>query len=295
MKSRWILNLLLLLVVAGLGFYVYQRPVAVEKKEQIYNIASFEPADVTHLRIEVPARKAIVFEKKDGRWMMVEPYQGRADALSIGRVLSVALATSPEKFPLANAAQFGLDHPQMIIHADDKTFSFGMFNPVGGQQFVAHENQVYTLETIYGENATVQPLEFLDKHPLAKDEEIVDFDFGALEQWEGTHLKVHRADDGKWQVTAASKYKPNPNQQEMDDWFVNWAELQAASVEPFVPVKEPQPFVLIKLKNGKVVKLVKMQESPELLLVREDEKLQYHFPQDVGFTILNPPAGFKVE
>ena len=295
MKARWLLNLLLLLVVAGLGFYVYQRPAPVEKKEQIYNIANFEPASVTHLKIEVPARKPLVFEKINGRWMMLEPYQGRADELSIGRVLSVILATSPEKLPLTDVAQFGLDNPQMVLRADDKTFSFGMFNPVGGQQFVAHGNQVYTLETVYGENATVQPLEFLDKRPFDRNEAIVGFDFGALEQWEGTNLKVNRGDDGKWQATTVSKYKPNPNQDEMNDWFFNWSELQALSVEPFIPVKEPHPFTLIKLKDGKVVKLVKMQESPELLLVREDEKLQYHFPQDVGFTILNPPAGFKTE
>jgi hypothetical protein len=294
MKSRWILNLLLLLIVAGLGFYVYQRPAPVEEKQQIYNVASFEPASVTHLQIEVPARKALVFEKINGRWMMLEPYQGRADELSIGRVLSVILATSAEKLPLTDAAQFGLDNPQMVLRADDKVFSFGMFNPVGGQQFVSHENQVYTLETVYGENATVQPSEFLDKRLFDRSEAISGFDFGALEQWEGTQLNVDRVDDGKWQVTA-NKHKPNPNQVEMNDWFVNWEELQAVSVEPFVPLKEPLPFALVKLKGGKVVKLIKMQESPEFLVVREDEKLQYHFPQDVGFTILNPPAGFKTE
>ncbi|MCE9633634.1 MAG: DUF4340 domain-containing protein [Methylophilales bacterium] len=295
MKSRWILNLLLLLIVAGLGVYVYQRPAEVMKQEQNYNVANFDVGSVTHLRIEVPAKKALVFEKVNGRWMMVEPYQGRADELSVGRVLSVALATSAEKQPLTDAAQFGLDNPKMIVKADDKAFSFGMFNPVGGLQFVAHENQVFTLDSKYGESATVQPLEFMDKHPLAKDEVIAGFDFGALEQWEGTSLNVDRSDDGKWKVSAASKYMPNPNQAEMNDWFVNWAELRADSVEPYMPSRQPNPFVLVKLKGGKVIKLVKMQESPELLLVREDEQKQYHFQQDVGFTILNPPVGFKTE
>ncbi len=293
MKKRWLINLVLLLVVVALGAFVLTRPKAVDgNKAKTFAIAAFDPATVTRLTIESGVKKPVVFEKKDGRWFMLEPFKGRADALSIGRILSIANATSQEKLALEDVARFGLDHPQVKVKADDKVFEFGMYNPVGGEQFVAHERFVYTVPSVYAEAAATQPLELLDKHPFEPGEEMVGFDLSALEQWELSRLNVDLQADGKWKVSAAAA---KPDQNQMNEWFMLWQHLVATSVEPYAPDKTPHPFVLVKLKGGKTIKLVKMQESPELLLVREDEQMQYHFPQDVGFTILNPPAGFKPE
>lgn len=292
MKKRWLVNLILLLLVAGLGAFVLTRPKAVDaNKAKSFAVSAFDPATVTKLSIESGVKKPVVFEKTNGRWMMVEPFKGRADALSIGRILSIANASSQEKFALEDPVRFGLDHPQIRLKADGKVFEFGMYNPVGGEQFVAHDRFVYTLPTVYGEAATTQPLELLDKHPFEPNEEMVGFDLSTLEQWELSRLNVDLQADGKWKVSAAAK----PDQDQMNEWFMLWQHLVATSVEPYVPGKAAHPFVLVKLKGGKTIKLIKMQESPELLLVREDEQMQYHFPQDVGFTILNPPAGFKPE
>lgn len=292
MKKRWLINLVLLVVVAALAAFVLTRPKPAEVKAKSYPVAAFDPATVTRLSIESSVKKPVVFEKKDGRWFMVEPFKGRADALSIGRILSIANAASPEKFPLDDPARFGLDTLHVRVKADDKVFEFGMYNPVGGEQFVAHDNQVYTVATTFSEAATTQPLELLDKHPLDNTEQITGFDFSALEQWELSRLNLDLQADGKWKVSAAAA---KPNQNELNDWFPLWEHLVATAVEPSTPDRAPHPFVLVKLKSGKMVKFIKMQESPELLLVREDEQMQYHFPQDVGFTILNPPAGFRPE
>jgi hypothetical protein len=165
-----------------------------------------------------------------------------------------------------------------------------MFHPVTGAQYVGYKDAVYLLPTVFAETASMQPLEFLDKHPLDLNEEIVGFDFSGLEQWEQSRLSME-LQNGKWKVSAAqAKLK----QDEINDWFSsNWTHLEAKSVEPFKPDSEPHPWFSVKLKNGKTVKFLKMQESPELLLVRVDEGLQYHFSQDAGFTILNPPVGYK--
>jgi hypothetical protein len=291
MKARWLLNLALLLLVAGLALFVYLRPkVDTAVTQQSYPVAAIDIGKVTKVSIEVPAKKAVVFEKQQGLWMMLEPFKGRADPVEVGRIISIAIASSPEKLPANDPVRFGLDHPQLTLHLNDQDFSFGMYNPVGGDQFVAHGNAVYTLPTTYSESATTQPLELLDKHPFAHNETIVGFDFSALEQWESSHLNLDLQDDGKWKVSSPAA---KPNQNEVKEWFEGWEQIEATSVEPAQPDHTPHPFLIVKLKDGRKIKLIKMQESPELLLVREDEELQYHFPQDVGFTALNPPAGFK--
>ena len=48
-----------------------------------------------------------------------------------------------------------------------------------------------------------------------------------------------------------------------------------------------------QLKNGKKIHFDKIQESPELLIGRPDEGIIYHFSNDAGFTMLNPPLNIK--
>lgn len=293
MKKRWLVNLVLLVLVAALATFVLTRPKVENVKAKEYPVAAFDPATVTHLSIETGGiKKPVTFEKKEGRWYMLSPFQGRADVLSIGRILSIANAVSLEKFTLDDPVRFGLDTPKLTIKADDKVFTFGMYNPVGGEQFVAHDNHVYTVATVYAEAAETQPAELLDKHPLDRSEQVTGFDLSTLEQWELSKLSIDLQADGKWKASAAAA---KPDQNQMNEWFGLWENLVATAVEPYVPDHAPHPAVLVKLKSGKVIKFIKMQESPELLLVREDEQMQYHFAQDVGFVILNPPVGFRPE
>ena len=293
MKSRWLLNLALLVLVAGLGLFVYLRPKTdVTASQPSYAVSAIDVGKVTKVSVEVPAKKPVVFEKQQGTWMMVEPFQARANPVEVGQIIAVAIANSPEKLSAKDPAHFGLDHPQLIVHLNDQEFDFGMYNPVGGDQFVQYGNAIYTLPINYSQSATIQPLELLDKHPLRSDETIVGFDFSALEQWQSSHLNLDLQPNGDWKVSAASA---KPKQSDLKQWFEQsweWQNLQATSVEPAKPDHSPHPFLIIKLAGGKKIKFIKIQESPELLLVREDEQLLYHFPQDFGFTALNPPAGF---
>ena len=291
MRSRWLLNLVLLVLVAGVSLFLYLRPKPVDHTPQTFTLSTLDPQKFSRLSIEVPAKKPVLLERQQGRWRLVQPVQGRADVTAVGQVLSVAIATSKEKFPAADLARFGLDNPSLKVHVDDQVFSFGMYNPVSGDQFVAYKDAVYTLPTVYSESASIQPLEFLDKQPLDVNEEIAGFDFSALEQWEKTRLNLDMQKNGKWKVSVATA---KPNQDEINQWFSeNWRHVDVKSVEPFKPDRGQHPYFLVKLKNGKTIRFIKMQESPELLLVREDEQMQYHIPQETGFGLLNPPVGYK--
>ena len=51
----------------------------------------------------------------------------------------------------------------------------------------------------------------------------------------------------------------------------------------------------VLLKGNKKITFYRIQESPELLILRKDENLLYHFPGDLGFTMLNPNVSKKEE
>ena len=297
MKNRWLLNLVMLAVVAGLVAFLYLRPQANIDAAPQHEISTLKLADFTTIKVEFPTKAPTSFEKVDGIWRMTAPHKTRANQLALQRILSIIAAKSAEKFPTTDLAKFGLDNPQIRLKltntAGVQEFVFGTFNPVTEEQYVAFNNAIYLLPGSYAELASTQPLELVDKIPLAKEEinQMTGFDFSRLEQWVDVRLNVDLA-DGKWSVNT-----PNAKitQNEMNEWLdFSWKQAQANKVELYTPDRNAgYPTFDVKLKNGKSVRFDKIQESPDLLLGRPDEGLMYHFQSDVGFNMLNPPLNIK--
>jgi len=291
MKKRWLINLILLLLVAGIAAFLYLRPEQQVQTEKTHELSALKLADFTSLRVEFPTKAPVIFEKTDSYWYMQQPYKARADQAIVQRILSIVAATSKEKFPASDLGQFGLDNPALKIRMGDEEFLFGTYNPVSGEQYVAYKDAVYMVDPVYSETAATQPIELVSKHPFKPGEKIVGFDFSRLEQWEEIRLQVDIV-DGNWKISAEGA---KPEQDRMNEWLeMYWTKAAATSVEPYTPDRRTTyPSVEVKLQDGSKVHFDKLQESPELLLARPDEGMLYHFPQDVGFTMLNPPIGLK--
>ena len=297
MKKRWIVNLLLLALVVGISLFLHFKPKQ-QEKSNTYEISSLKMAGFDSVKAEFPTKAPTIFEKKEGYWMMRKPYAARADQPSVQRILSIIAASTATRLPLQDASKYGLDAPTVKLTLSgaegEHVFTFGTFNPVSEEQYVGYQNNVYLLSGQYGEAAATQPIEMVDKIPLAPAERkgLMGFDFAHLEQWEANALKLQLAADGKWQV---NEPKAKPTQNDLNEWRdFSWLQAQATSVELYTPDrKQPYPSFEVLLKDGKKVHFDKMQESPEYLLARPDEGVIYHFPNDAGFTMVNPPLNIK--
>lgn len=292
MKNRWILNLILLCVVAGLVTFLYLRPQSEVVKENTHEISTYKLAEFNAIRIEFPTKTAVTFEKVEGLWRLTAPYQTRADQASVQRILAIVAASSTEKIKTDDLEKFGVNNPSIKLKLfrnqnDAEEFLFGTHNPVTGEQYVAHRNTVYLLSNIYAEAASTQVIELIDKAPLKPTEKVAGFDFSRLEQWEESMLNVDLV-DGKWKVSIANA---KPDQNALNEWLdYSWLQTRAKSVELYTPDRKiTYPSFEVKLKDGSKVHFDKIQESPELMLARPDEGLIYYFPPDSGFVMLNPP------
>ncbi|HSH97150.1 MAG: DUF4340 domain-containing protein [Methylophilaceae bacterium] len=288
MKSRWIVNLVLLLLVAAIITFLYFRPMPKEEGPKTYEISSLKLADFNKVSIEFPAKAPVVFEKTDGNWRITQPFDARADMLSVQRILSVVAATTTEKFALGDPSQFGLDQPKLKLKLNDEEFLFGTINPVSGEQYVQYKDSVYLVQTTYSESAGIQIEEMMDKSPFKPGEKPTGFDLSRLEQWEDSRLQVGLT-DGKWTTSVANA---KLTQNEMNEWFDEyWKHMAVTSVERYTPDRRATyPSLEVKLEGGAKVHFDKMQESPEIILGRPDEGVKYHMPPDSGFTMLNPPV-----
>ena len=297
MKNRWLLNLVMLALVAGLVAFLYLRPKANIDVPSQHEVSTLKLADFTAVKAEFSAKVPTSFEKIDGLWRMTSPYKTRADQISVQRILAIIAAKSSEKFPNTDLAKFGLDKPQLKLKltkaTGDEVFNFGTFNSVTEEQYVGYKDAVYLLSGGYAEAAATQPIELIEKTPLTKNEakQIAGFNFSRLEQWQANALNVDVA-DGKWKTIEP---KAKITQNEMNEWLdFSWKQAQAKQVELYAPDhKITYPSFEVKLKDGKKVHFDKIQEAPDLLLGRPDEGIMYHFSNDVGFNMLNPPLNIQ--
>ncbi|MEK9940821.1 MAG: hypothetical protein VW548_07665, partial [Methylotenera sp.] len=86
MKKRWLLNLILLLLVAGLVTFLYTRPKPETAADTQYEVSGYKMAEFNAIKVEFPAKAAVTFEKVDGFWRLTAPYQTRADLASVQRI-----------------------------------------------------------------------------------------------------------------------------------------------------------------------------------------------------------------
>ncbi len=292
MKKRWLVNLVMLCVVASLVAFLYIRPKQAVEQEASYEISTYKLAEFNAISVEFPAKAAVKLDKVNGFWRLSAPVNMRADQASVQRILSIIAAKSKDKITSTDLEKFGLNNPELklkLTRSKDNVeeFIFGTHNPVTDEQYVAHRNAVYLVSNGYAEAASTQVIELIDKSPLKPTEKVAGFDFSHLEQWEDTRLNLDLT-DGKWKASIAAA---KPEQNEMNEWLdFSWVHNPAKSVEMYTPDrKKTYPYVEIKLADGSKVHFDKIQESPDLLLARPDEGLIYNFPSDAGFTMLNPP------
>ncbi len=297
MKNRWVLNLVLLALIGGLVAFLYLRPEAEVEDVSKYEVSQLKLAGIHAVKAEFPAKAPVTFEKVDGYWHMLTPYKSRADQISVQRILAVIAATSEYKFPTTDLAKYGLDNPLVKVtlsrDVSEEVFYFGTYNTVTNQQYVSYQDGVYLLDVNYAEAAETQPIEMVDKNILAPSEAkaLTGFDYGHLEQWEEVDLNVDIV-DGQWKTNLA---EAKLTQNDMNEWLeFSWKQNPAKSVEVYTPDRQQTyPSFKVKLSNGKTIHFDKHMESPELLLARPDEGLIYHFANDVGFNMLNPPLNNK--
>ena len=67
MKKRWLVNLILLAVVAGLVAFLYLRPKADAEQSTMHDLSSYKLAEFNAIRVEVPTQAAVTLAKVGGQ------------------------------------------------------------------------------------------------------------------------------------------------------------------------------------------------------------------------------------
>jgi len=274
MKSRIFLNLALAALVGVLVLLVWLKPKPTAQME--FKLSTLASASINRITIDKPGQPAIVLQNNPAGWRLIAPFQARAEGAAVGRLLEILAATSLQRFPATDLGRFQLDSPLLRLTLNDQEFSFGTQNTLTGEVYVATNGGVHPVAPSYLVYTMKMPADFAARAFLAEEEKLAGFEFA--------DLKLSQNSDGKWLTSPA---RPNLSQDDINRWVDEWRHSSSLVTQPYDGTPPQESFTL-RLGDGKLIPCKILRREPDLVILREDEKLQYHFPAAIGKRLLSP-------
>ncbi|OGI49187.1 MAG: hypothetical protein A2151_06650 [Candidatus Muproteobacteria bacterium RBG_16_65_34] len=281
MHSRWLLNLGLLVLVAGLALLAVFRP-GPQQDAAGPPLTALDPESVARVRIEKPDREPGVLEKSAGAWRLTSPVPARANRFNVEALLRLARAPVAARLPAGEeTSQYGFDSPQARVWLGDEEIVIGGLHPFKNQHYVRYKNETVLIPSHHVAVALYPYGNFIDSRLIEEELKPVAI------RLPGFTLTLK---DGAWQKTPRDEKLTTDR---IHDFVAEWRNARALSVERYSGKPALKRVIFTLTKNGKTENLVLgiLAYEPDFILYRPDEGLEYHFPEEIGKRLLRLSAG----
>jgi hypothetical protein len=270
-----LLNAVLLALVAVAGAILYFRPEP-EPAER-YPILSTTLESVRRIEIERASGMRIVLVREGGQWRMQAPVPGRLEAIALARVLDIGRARATQRMPAADLGRFDLDQPWARVRFDSQVVEFGLTNPLTQELYVKSGEHVYLLPVRYSINVPSDVSKLLAHRLFAPGEQPVAF---RLERFSA------REENGRWRLEPGGD---SVSQDDMLSWVEQWRLASSIITQPQTDARA-RGSIEVDLRDGRTLRFLVTATAPDLVLRREDERLEYHLPSRLAGVLLASPA-----
>jgi len=274
MIKGWRLNLLLLAVVLALAAVVAYRP---SRDAAPPALSTAKPAAVASVSLMRPGRPPVELRQRDGRWWIEAPFKARADEFQVLRLLSILEARPLSQLPGGDLKRYELDLPQAVLDIDGVSYAFGAINPVTREQYLRAGDRIYAIELRHGAALPARAQALVRRVLLGEEERPV-----AVILPQTTVRKV----EGRWQRQPAAG---DLGGDDLQIYVDRWRQASAAGAEPH-DGRAAIADIRIELEDGGRIEFGILQRTPQLVLWRRDNGLQYTFLEAAGRTLLEVPG-----
>ena len=278
LKNRWLVNLALIIVVLALAGTVYFKR-AHEDGENSAALTALEPAEITHIRIERGSKETIVLKKFGPDWRLTAPVTARANTFNVDQILSLAGAKSATRIPIdgAELKKFGLDKPQAHVWLNDKPIAFGAMHPFKNLHYVRYGDIVDLISSHHFAPVAYRYTNYIDTRLLEAQRAPIAIELPGFT----VELK-----DGSWRRVPEIK---DLSGDRVNGFVEGWRHAQALNVERYGGTRVQARIRIGFGENGDNSELTLgvLAHKPKFILYRQDEGLEYHFPEETGKRLLN--------
>ncbi len=271
MNPRTLVNIFLLLFVAGLALLVYHLS---NDGNSAQRLTSLQRDAIDS--IVIPRDKGdIVLEKNRKEWRMLSPYPLRAHAFRIERLLDLAVSETEKSYRMdkRHAEQYGLNENSTRIRFNRTLLHFGFTNPINGKRYVRVDDRLLLVDDQLFPLLNSQPSSFVDLALLGEQQ--------TLREIRLPGLVLSKDTRGRWQTDP-------PGRGDADSirlLIENWQSAQAFGVHAYMQRKQLGDIEL-HLSDGTLMRLVISDRAPWLILGNPELGVEYHFDKSFDDTLL---------
>jgi hypothetical protein len=279
MQSRLLVNIVLLLLVAVLGFFVFTS----EDKNTagVKSLSKIKAASINKIILRHNNR-VINFKKSDAHWQLTDPVKIAANDFRIKTILQLLNTVSYAKYEAGSLEldKYGLEQVGTSITFNDHQIDFGIVNPINNYRYIKLNNEVHLIDDHYYPLLSSQTGTLVARNLLPADSKI-----NKLVLPEQTlTLDAH----GKWQSTKDISIDA------IVETIDHWRNTEAFGVHDYY---ERDPLGTIEVTtddNDEPIKFFITDVDPWLIIARPNIKLEYHFNLEFYDSLLRPGAKKKL-
>ncbi|MGX2040290.1 DUF4340 domain-containing protein [Methylocaldum sp. MU1018] len=271
MKSRLILNLALLIVIAVLAAVAFWEPG--KTKPETKPLASVDENALTAITLQ--NKETITFEKQNGHWRLTAPFAAPANDVRVRQLIDIAKADSEAEYPVKpeDLPKFELDKPKATLTLGAATLRFGGSDPISMRRYVQIGDTLHLVSDDFFHHLTASATDYVDKKILPEDAKIKEIFIPGL--------KAALGEDGKWTLEP-----PAEPDQSISDLLNAWNTARAIDVK-----RAAQPaqgdVIRVALAEGSPIEFFIVQREPDLLLFRPDLGLEYEITGNAAKQMLS--------
>lgn len=281
MKSRLATNLVLLAIVAILGYIIFNTDSDdVESPLSDFDITSADSIEIQH------RDRYVVLKKTGQKWRITRPLEIAANEFRINNLLKLLHGTSQAQYPVADIqlSRFKLDTPRTSIRLsngrDAIKLDFGTSNPINRLRYVRNGDTVHLVQDHLYPLISSQLGTLISPRLFPEDIEILSLKIPGY--------KLNRAGI-EWQLQPEIEGFSSDNIQQLLD---NWQHAEAFGVHDYMERKQLGK-VELGYRSGNITlsdNLVITDTDPWLIIARPAMGIEYHFDISHYDSLLNPAS-----
>lgn len=284
MTKRWLINTVLLIIALILAWLLWAHPqtpvVAIPP-----TLTALKPANVTTVTVQQPGRPLITLTRKGSQWFLQTPFHARADQFRLAALTDLVSTSVTDQFapPPTGLTPFGLAPARLTLTLNQTRIL------IGDRHLFANQNLRYayangrialiSAEAIHPRRLQVDS--FLSTELLGNHIHPIAFTF--------RHFQVIRR-QGIWRVLPAAPVSNDRINTFVDEWRYARAlavtRYHGAIARGRILIEYKQPMAGGK-RQLKTLTIDILATTPELILYRPSEGLEYHFPAEIGKRLLH--------
>jgi len=283
MKNRWLINIVLILVVALLGTIIMYKPGkdTADKEVPLSNIITDKIGHIELIRTNL---SNIALVKTEQGWQLAKPFRARANEYNVNSLLQIAHAKVEPGFSVTDhdLEKFGLKKPAIVLQLGDTKISMGRQHPLKNARYVLFNEKIYVIPMHEIRIAENSENDFINTRLFDKDIKLASLSLPALKLAET---------NGNWKILSNIKKFGKSTADNINDFIAEWEHASALVVMPYSGRHSIGKIrIAYKHSTGQNKKLTLdiLSHKPEFVLFRKDEGLEYHFPQETGRRLLEP-------